>query len=390
MGRGDIITFTGDNYHQWADDAKVKLLDKGLIKTCLSANFIPQKKPAESSEAFEERIAPLMEKQDTATFRILESIPFKFRNPKWAEIETTPHSIWNQLKETYGSVSMNTLSACRHELTGIKWTRSSELPAIISRLEKLKYLTEKSQTAPILDAELAIQLLKSYPSDWENFVTQMRHEKDVLETWTIVRDRLLSEYQYRKGNATEQNNITIGHAYQMKHKPKKICTNCKAAGRTRAMKTHKLEDCFFEGGGKAGQFPPHWKRNNFHKKKLGKIGQIGFCDTDEIVIDSGATNHTTNDLNSLYDIEHTSFEAHMPNGTIIEATIKGKLDLILQGDSIGTITDVYYSERFMGTLVSYNQLDNCGCSIYPSPGKLHIKSPQGKVIITAKKGMDYS
>lgn len=151
------------------------------------------------------------------------------------------------------------------------------------------------------------------------------------------------------------------------------------------MKTHKLEDCFFEGGGKAGQFPPHWKRNNFKKKKLGKIGQIGFCDTDEIVIDSGATNHTTNDLNSLYDIEHTSFEAHMPNGTIIEATIKGKLDLILQGDSIGTITDVYYSERFMGTLVSYNQLDNCGCSIYPSPGKLHIKSPQGKVIITAKK-----
>lgn len=77
------MKFSGENYHLWAEDAKIKLLEFNMIKA-IQNEFYIKKREDETKKIFEDRLEANEDINATAKFKILDSIPFHLRDPKWA------------------------------------------------------------------------------------------------------------------------------------------------------------------------------------------------------------------------------------------------------------------------------------------------------------------
>lgn len=277
-------------------------------------------------------------------------------------------------------MSTEAIGQLRREFALTKWSNPSELPHVINKLERIQYQsTFSNEDVAISDKELCVQLTLYYPHNCETKMTQIRSDLETQYNWSKLKENLLREHKLRNLS----NNYDKRSSTNQKQKknfnndktPTKTCDTCKEAGRTKIMHTHNTKDC---------RVKTSTGKESIAQVTKGKIGQIGPSDSSEIIIDTGATSHMTNNKKWLYSIEPHIFHAELANGKIVTSLYKGKLDLTLENGEQGTLTDVHYSPGFSGTLLSFSKMDESGCILQSSRSGLNIYK-SGDLIIQAEK-----
>eukprot|EP00158_Paraphelidium_tribonemae_P003283 Partr_v1_DN26022_c0_g1_i2_m345 putative retrotransposon Tto1 - Nicotiana tabacumSimilarity to retrotransposon Tto1 -Nicotiana tabacumSimilarity to reverse transcriptase pol - Volvox carteri len=389
-----ITLFTGTNYRSWAEDARLVLMEKHVWVAVQTKDFTTPK-PLEADADFAKRV------KDTnahvsdcdAQARLSRSIPENRREPKWLDDTATAHSIWSDMKAKYGNVSEERLAQSRQAFASLSWTRHDELPGLINKVERLIKETELT-TAPITKAEGALKVLECYPPEWSAFVQGVRARgRAFLVDWEEMKTVLIDEHAHRSMNTKAAAVLQMRPRQQPAGMQAKLCTNCQGAGRTRAMGTHDIDDCYWPGGGKEGQFPPHFRRPHQHhpqqvqpagnnNKLFSMTARSPHVDSNsDFYIDSGASAHLTNNIELLYDVTPSNLKLFTGDGSILIARHKGSIDVTLPDGALGTIENVHYSPDLAANLLSVGQMIMTGCEANFASQTCRI-SRHGATVIT--------
>lgn len=379
-----IIKFTGENYFLWLEDAKIKLLENNLIQAATAGSSLKTNAPTVTTRSQAEvPPAPQVSTDEAlinarAKFKILESIPFHLRRPEWAEPSTLAFEIWNTLANKYGTLNAEAIGQLRREFALTQWRNQQELPNLINKLERIKYQsTFADEKDHISEKELCVQLTLYYPQSWETKMTTIRADPDTQYDWSKLKTSLLREFRVRN---TNQKNVEKpstqkkGYNSYNEKQHKNSCDHCLAANRTKLVHTHATKDCrFMQSSNKT--------KPNDTKNVKGTIGKIANQSIDQLIIDTGASHHTTGNINFLYEVHDASYEGKLPYGSTVIANKCGKMDLNLMDGTIGTLENVYYNPIFHGTLISSPMMHKAGCSIQSDEDSLIIRDKERNVVI---------
>ena len=200
-------------------------------------------------------------------------------------------------------------------------------------------------------------------------------------------------------------------------KDDKQCTNTNC-GRT----GHTIDQCWEEGGGKAGQAPDWWKKKTKGKKPSANVAEDKNSEKDEpenyamatfnlpddpealvctsdfrseahaipnhseSIVDSGASRHFSPERSKFLNYEEfsNSEPTRAADGRTFSALGKGDLKIFLpNGDQKPTpitLKNVLYSPHMAFTLISVSCVARAGFSLFIKSGTCTIRSPTSKVI----------
>ena len=196
---------------------------------------------------------------------------------------TKAHVAWKFLEDQYGRTSDRARNMREEKLSRFKMAEGAIIVGAGGHIEKMHTLWKlANDTGANIDNQRFItKLLDSFPESWDPVINNMYNEKDlntVIMNLTTHAERLT----IREGKTKDENSppVTVDivkaleatilalqaemrsfKPYNQRERgttnPNKahlICSNslCRKIG-------HLIEDCFGQGGGKAGQYPPWYK-----------------------------------------------------------------------------------------------------------------------------------
>lgn len=157
---------------------------------------------------------------------------------------------WTTLTENYGVFSEIAAINAEKRLRATEFSDGMDFLKHVEDLrEKWRSATEKG--AKIDDSTFRTILIASLPESWNAVVAGIyakTESKDVIAALTVHWDRLVLQKQKAGISAT---------ALQTQTKPRLVCVNpnCRRNG-------HTIDNCYWRGGGKEGQFPPNFRNKN--------------------------------------------------------------------------------------------------------------------------------
>jgi hypothetical protein len=160
---------------------------------------------------------------------------------------------WKSLKDLYGVQSTLFAVNAQRELRNTMLKDGEDLIAHIADL-RMKWSTANDVGAQITDKDFIIIILASLPSSWDTIVATL------YETPTSV--ELVSKLNFHwarigKNVPTTKGGIT---ALAANTKPASLRAVLQCANPKCGRRGHLIADCYWEGGGKEGQFPPHFRK----------------------------------------------------------------------------------------------------------------------------------
>jgi hypothetical protein len=407
-----IIQFRGANFHEWATDAKLVLMLKGL-KYVTSESF-------QLSKLDQTERAQAIADNEKASAMLMLSIDPAFRQSSWDPDTVQASEILLDMQKRYGPSNdkLGQLNADRAELGTIFFHSHAQLPEIIRKLDELGTRTEGTK-APILPFEKCMQLLRLNPPEWDNFLSSLRaNNKATLNDWETLRTALTDEWQHRETQRQLQDNLRTSLLLGTKSttKPEKQhCENCERAGRTRIMGSHNISSCWHPGGKREGQRPSQRTnrnrddsrnknrnndrdnrddRNDRNSSTASQNGPRTYVlsashsrTQQPFVLDSGASYSCTSDASMLTDIQQLASPAfiYTADGTQIVATQKGTVTFDLGNNDLMKIRDVHHFADIDRNLLSIATFTRAGLTVNFNDGQALILD-NGTTIATGTFG----
>ncbi|KAF7358895.1 Retrovirus-related pol polyprotein [Mycena sanguinolenta] len=171
----------------------------------------------------------------------------------------TAHEAWKSLKDVYGRVTDLGLSRAMRELNTTTSTTGTPMVEHAATMRRL-WRHANDMGARIADPMFRTIFINSLNEDW-------RHVVPVLRTFTtsaeVINFILEEDESNSKANpvvpTTALNTNTYAATREARRAARRnlVCTNptCGAEGK----RGHTIDECFWPGGGKAGQFPSWWR-----------------------------------------------------------------------------------------------------------------------------------
>jgi hypothetical protein len=167
--------------------------------------------------------------------------------------DKTAAEAWTSLKNLYGAQSTLFAVNAQRDLRNTMLTDGGDLTAHIADL-RTKWSAANDVGANITDKDFIIIILASLPSTWDTIVATLYDVPTSIE--------LISKLNFHWGRiggrntSTAKGGITALTANaKNSSKSNLLCVNPKCGRRG-----HLISDCYWEGGGKEGQFPPHFRK----------------------------------------------------------------------------------------------------------------------------------
>jgi hypothetical protein len=163
----------------------------------------------------------------------------------------TAAEAWKSLKDLYGVQSTLYAVNAQRELRNTMLKEGEDLVAHIANL-RTKWSTANDVGANITDKDFIIILLASLPSSWDTIIATLYDTPTSME---LVSKLNFHWARIGRNIPTAAGGITALATNTKTTKSKSVlqCKNCHRRG-------HIDEDCYWEGGGKEGQFPPHFRK----------------------------------------------------------------------------------------------------------------------------------
>ena len=245
FGKMALGKLDGDNYHSWKFNIRMYLMGKDIWDVVDGTDSL-----AADADATEKlRFKKLDQKAMAAIcLNVKPALQIYVRNAKSAK------EAWDCLSNHF---EKNTLAKKIEKRKELYTCRLKPGISMESHLNHLKTIAEHMEALndPVSDLDLVMILLSGLPDSYNNFITAIESLKEEELVWTYIRDRLLAEYERKKGSGgkgasrTEDDALLANNNFGGKknfHKTKKggiECHHCHQKG-------HIRRDC------------PKWKAKN--------------------------------------------------------------------------------------------------------------------------------
>jgi hypothetical protein len=257
----------------------------------------------------------------------------------------TANEIWDALKDIFMKPSLRTLVrlSCEAEKQKAKIITTESLVERDDISEEIQFVRELYQSmnftidfADFQFVALEINKLRTkWPAAYEKVLSMNPKDISIPQMRNIVYEWITEKEANEKIEENlNKKKINIKSPENSKLK----CQHCKKIG-------HLEETCYFKHG-----FPDHWKNN---KKEINSYLEEN--DSEKIVIDSGATNHVTNNKMLLENTMNVKKCFNGVNATKIYSTLVGDINLKI-GENVLSLKEVYFCPSVTGTFVSMGKL----------------------------------
>jgi hypothetical protein len=168
----------------------------------------------------------------------------------------TAKECWDSVESVCAKKSDAALSLTESEFQSIKFTGSSqdELDVLLTTIHSKAHYV-RMMGGKVAEKELKNVLIRSLPTNlrWLGLQGTLSSATDLDNTFALIKMVVLSTRMPE--HATVASNLTVFNTSTQKHQ----CTSpgCKAKYKS----SHTVENCYWLGGGKEGQFPTNFGRN---------------------------------------------------------------------------------------------------------------------------------
>ena len=180
---------TTENYHSWKFNMKMYLIAKDLWE-------IVQGKEANDENATPEVQRKFRKRENVALATICLSISSNLqiyvRNAKSSK------EAWDILGNHFEEKSLSKKIFYRRKLYAARLQKGMDIMAHINGLKTIAEHLESVDDA-VVDKDLTMILISSLPDDYNNLITTLETVSEEKLTWAYVRDRVIHEYERKKG-----------------------------------------------------------------------------------------------------------------------------------------------------------------------------------------------
>lgn len=322
---------------------------------------------------------------------------------------------WQALTDNYGVFSEIAAMNAEKHLRATEFRDGMDfLKHVEDMREKWKAATEKGAT--INDSVFRTILIASLPESWNTVVAgiyAMTKSKDVIAALTIHWDRLVLQKQKAGISATALQVQTS----QTKQRLVCVNPNCRRTG-------HSIENCYWRGGGKEGQFPPNFRNRD---KNTTTPSQNNATTTTKPVVanvatstppqapaqphvtyalvttipttkpldiptyaDSGASDHFFVNKEAFTDYEElpNPIEGHAaPKGAMFRVVGRGTVRKTCNtpsGSSELVFKNALHAPDLASNLISINKFDKAGFNVIFGGGQVRFQDPSGREVLCGK------
>jgi hypothetical protein len=226
-------------------------------------------------------------------------------------ISGTAADAWKSYKDTYEVVSEIAIINADRDLRNTIYNDGEDFQEFINRM-RTKWSNATALGAPIDDRAFRTIVLSALPQSWDPIVatlytTQTSRDaiNQLMTHWArISRDRISNAR-----TSTSALQVSINRQARDRIRSQLVCTNpnCNRQG-------HTIEDCYWQGGGKAGQFPA-WFRKRGGVKGNATPSLPGQQASANTVVTTTTTDPTEPKVFALAAI--TEIQAKVPSTTVL-------------------------------------------------------------------------
>ncbi|PPQ82316.1 hypothetical protein CVT24_002271 [Panaeolus cyanescens] len=201
-------------------------------------------------------LKPTEEEWDQRDAWALILITFNIKNPVGlgVDIDGTAADAWRSLETQYRFVSEIAVVNAENELRNLRYIDGNDLNTHLADL-RMRWTYANSIGASINDRDFRMIVIQSLPASWDHMVTTLYTSPTSADT--IARLRMHWDRVNRQGIGRSSSSSTASATIALPANTNTTarfqlrCTNsnCKRRG-------HTIENCYWRGGGKEGQFPP--------------------------------------------------------------------------------------------------------------------------------------
>ena len=184
-----VEKLTYDNYPHWKFNMKMFLMGKDLWEIVEGTYPLP-------ADASEERREKKKKKENLA----MSIICLAVSTPLQIYVRGTKSAkeAWDALMDHFEEKTLSKIVHYRRKLYRMNVDRNTNMTIHVNNLKTIAERLE-SVGNPVEENDLAMILITSLPDSYNNLVTALETLKPEQLTWCYVRDRVLSEYERRKG-----------------------------------------------------------------------------------------------------------------------------------------------------------------------------------------------
>ena len=185
-----VDKLTYDNYPHWKFNMKMYLVGRDLWDIVEGTETLAEE------ETDNDRRRKFKRRENLAMSYICLSVstPLQIyvRGAKNAK------EAWDALMDHFEEKTLSKIVHYRRKLYRLSVEKSTNMTAHVNNLKTIAERLE-SVGNPVEENDLAMILITSLPESYNNLVTALETLKPDQLTWSYVRDRVLSEYERRKG-----------------------------------------------------------------------------------------------------------------------------------------------------------------------------------------------
>lgn len=384
MSKFDILETAGVeklkgkvNYEAWKFQVTILLEEKEVLRIATGITAKPSREKADDVDKWLMKDAKA---RRIITTTVDRSAMIHLYNT------TTSNGMWKKLEDIYGKSTGEQKCELLQEFFEMKYEKADGLMAHISKIENVYQKLKMIDPTSINEETLISKVLTTLPEKMQVFRTAWDMTPNEDKIYNTLLSRLIKENNRQsskskeeaipftasnKGykNSSKRFNNKSEQSYSGKSKFDKNRRKCKVCGK----ENHDESACYHRGKDKcqtSGKFNHTSQTCYKNNPKEEKGEKVSFLINNEVgeeswVIDSGSTNHVTNNLNNLTNTEN--YEEDIGVAKVGSALRIEKIGQVSAHEC--TIKQVMYAPELRKNLLSVNAIvDNEGIVTFDKHG----------------------
>lgn len=388
------------NYELWKFQVQILLEEKGALKIATGED----PKPAATDRPDDTKSQEAWTKKDVIGKRIIFTTLEKTIMPSIMSCNSSAE-MWVRLKNLYGRNQEEQKQELIREFFSIKFERGTPMTQHVSKIQNI-FAQLKAVDQTVSDEMLMSKILTTLPESMESFVTSW----DVLSINEKTVERLVSKLllaEERLKTSSESgvafstsSSLSCYRCHQVGHLKRNCttvlkCENCGKGHLTQYCRNkkgenststcsicnkgnHSTEKCWHNKANQKGNAKKN-KQNSKGEKgvafSLNKIKTDG-VESDEWIVDSGATSHLTNNLTDLSDVKNANIEIGVAKkGNSLNIT---KIGQVCADEC--SLTKVLFSDEAAGNLLSVKAITEKGGTVLFTENEVLISKDNVEVL----------
>ena len=386
-----VEKLTRENYHTWKFDMKMLLLDKDLWDVVTGDETLAPGASADRRLKFKK-----LENRSLSMICLAISPDLKI----YVRSATTGKEAWDALSKHFEEKTLSRKIQFRRKLYSLRMGNASATEHI-NRVKTIGDLLEALDD-PVQEKDLVMILISSLPDEYNNLITTLETLKEEQLTWDYVRDRILAEYDRKKGEKPKPGNedaLYVDSRGKNSHRGGEGGSNHNKGDQNKKQFTkYKCHYCHKKG---------HLQRD-CHKKKAAEAGAANngdgnqkesatFCSDSNNTpdnfafefalhvndnttncdekwwLDSACSKHMTGVKDDLFnyqefpDDDDPAHDVVLADKSVVRAVGQGELRVVLtdaNGEKVNVLfKQVMYVPELRKRLISIGQLTNLGAEV---------------------------